>query len=341
MLHAATGTPMSAVSAQALAVDGGTPILGSCAGRRRPRRSRSPARYGTLHHPGDQYALDMFAQIGRRSRAAPTGSVLGGLHPQHIVAVGESQSAFYLTTFADALQPVTHTFDGIFIHSRGGTVRPSAGRRSPLSRVHGLRIRTDLTVPVFMFETQTDLIELGYAAGPAAQHRSHPHLGGGRAPPTPMPIIVRAAAAGPRLHHPHQRRSSAPRRPGRLHRVRQVGGRRHPAAIPAPVPTGQHQPGRPGPRQPRQRDRRCADPGGRRPGVDPQRGGAAGASAICSLFGSAMPFRPATLAGLYHTKSNYLSLYQASLDKAIAGGYILGADRAGLLAQANQVQLPS
>ncbi len=66
-----------------------------------------------------------------------------------------------------------------------------------------------------------------------------------------------------------------------------------------------------------------------------------GSSEICGLFGSAMPFSPATLASLYHTKSNYLSLYKASLDKAIAGGYILSADRAGLLAQADQVQLPS
>ena len=66
-----------------------------------------------------------------------------------------------------------------------------------------------------------------------------------------------------------------------------------------------------------------------------------GASEICGLFGSAMPFSAATLASLYHTKSNYLSLYKASLDKAIAGGYILSADRAGLLAQADQVQLPS
>ena len=98
------------------------------------------------------------------------------------MALGESQSAFYLTTFADALQPLTHTFDGIFIHSRGGTGASLSGA-SITSKQQGpsnLRIRTDLSVPVFMFETQTDLIELGYAAGPPAQHRAHPHLAGGR-----------------------------------------------------------------------------------------------------------------------------------------------------------------
>ena len=65
-----------------------------------------------------------------------------------------------------------------------------------------------------------------------------------------------------------------------------------------------------------------------------------GTSALCSLFGESTPFTPAELASLYHTKSNYLAQYTASLDKAIAGGYILAADRASLLAQAQQVQIP-
>jgi hypothetical protein len=47
------------------------------------------------------------------------------------------------------------------------------------------------------------------------------------------------------------------------------------------------------------------------------------------------------LASLYQTKSNYLASYTASLDKAIKQGFILPADRAGLLAQAQQVQFPS
>jgi hypothetical protein len=44
---------------------------------------------------------------------------------------------------------------------------------------------------------------------------------------------------------------------------------------------------------------------------------------------------------LYGTKSHYLSLYKASLDKAIAKGFILSSDRAALLAQAEQQQLPA
>jgi hypothetical protein len=67
----------------------------------------------------------------------------------------------------------------------------------------------------------------------------------------------------------------------------------------------------------------------------------AGASELCGLFGSAVPFSPSTLANLYQTRDKYLAAYTASLDKAIKDGYILPGDRAALLAQAQQVQIPS
>lgn len=66
-----------------------------------------------------------------------------------------------------------------------------------------------------------------------------------------------------------------------------------------------------------------------------------GASVICSLFGSTMPFSSQMLASLYGTKANFLAKYTAALDRAIAGGYILPADRSGLLAKAREVQFPS
>ena len=63
----------------------------------------------------------MFAQIGQALDSTQPAA-LGGLNPKHVLAVGESQSAFYLTTFADALQPRTDTFGGIFALIRGGSV---------------------------------------------------------------------------------------------------------------------------------------------------------------------------------------------------------------------------
>jgi hypothetical protein len=335
-----------AVSVQHLGVDGGTPILGAPGGSANATSSgglvgAEPARYGTLHQPGDQYALDMFAQIGQALHN-PRDNVLGTLHPKQVLALGESQSAFYLTTFADALQPLTHTFDGIFIHSRGGTGASLSGA-SITSKQQGpsnLAIRTDLSVPVFMFETQTDLIELGYAAArqsntsrirtwqvAGTSHADAYEVGNdagilGCTTPVndgPQHTVVQAAFAAftrwvddgtpPPSPAPFKLSSTTPPTLALDSHGNVIGGVRTPA-VDVPVSTLS--------------------------GAAP-----AGASALCSLFGSAVPFSPSTLSSLYQTKSNYLAAYTASLDKDIKGGYILSADRSTLLAQAQQVQIPS
>ena len=59
------------------------------------------------------------------------------------------------------------------------------------------------------------------------------------------------------------------------------------------------------------------------------------------MFGSSIPFTERTLTDLYHNKQTYLAEYRASLNKSISDGFILSADREALLAQAQQVQLPS
>ena len=160
------GVAWVGVSTQALGVDGGTSLLsgGKVSGSVKGLAQQEPQRYGDLHHPGDQYALDIYDQVGFGLRHSPS-AVLGPLHPHTFLAVGESQSAFFLTTFADALEPLGSPYDGIFIHSRGESGAELDGVSLPKgSAEKPLLIRTDLKVPVFMFETQTDLILLGYAA---------------------------------------------------------------------------------------------------------------------------------------------------------------------------------
>ncbi len=66
-----------------------------------------------------------------------------------------------------------------------------------------------------------------------------------------------------------------------------------------------------------------------------------GSSTLCGLFGSTVPFSPQTLVALYGSKAGYVAAYTANLDRAIAAGYVLPADRASLLAQAMQVTFPS
>ena len=332
------------VSAQALGVDGGKSLLGtpSAAGATGPGGlvGEEPARYGTLHHPGDQYALDMYAQIGQALRA-PHDTALAGLKTKHVIAVGESQSAFYLTTFADALQPRTNIYDGIFIHSRGGSGASLAGTSiASSSGPDNLRIRTDLKVPVFMSQTQTDLIQLGYA--PAQQpntakirtweiagtsHADAYTVGAaasilGCTTPVnsgPQHEVVQAAFTAfdkwvnngtpPPSPPPFTLSSTHPAALGLDTHGNVIGGVRTPA-VDVPVSTLSGAP-------------------------------AAGANTICGLFGSTVAFTPAQLASLYGSQSNYIAQYTKSLNKAIAGGYILSADKAELLAQAEQVQFPS
>jgi len=330
-----------AVTVQALGVDGGTPILGNATGRQdKGLVGTDPARYGTLHHPGEAYDEDIFAQIGQALHAS-NQAVLGGLSPRHVIAVGESQSAYFLTTFADALQPVTHAFDGIFIHSRGGggvqlngaSIRSGKGPKK-------LLIRTDLSVPVFMFETQTDVVYLDYAAarqpdtrrirtwevagtahadafeiGPAESLLGcHGMINDG-----PQHEVVQAAFAAfdkwvndgtpPPSPPPFRLASTHPPTLALDAHGNVLGGVRTPA-VDVPISTLS--------------------------GAGPRH-----SKIICAILGKTTPFGSATLASLYHSKSDFLAAYTTSLDKAIARGYILSADRGALLAQAEQVQFQS
>jgi hypothetical protein len=330
------------VSAQALGVDGGSAILGAIKGAPSGGLVQNePARYGTLHHPGDKYALDMYAQIGNALRTKENVA-LRGLHPTHYVAVGESQSAFYLTTFADAIQPLTHTFDGIFIHSRGGSGAPlnGSGITSSNQGPKGLRIRTDLNVPVFMFETQTDLIQLGYAA---AQQPNTKRIRTWEVAGTSHADAYLVGAAASILG------CSTPVNSGPQHTVVQAAF----AAFNKWVDNGTPPP------SPPRFTLSSSDPptlaldaqgnvigGVRTPAVDVpvatlSGAPAPGANAICSLFGQTIAYSPATLTSLYQTKSDYLAKYTSSLNKAIKAGFVLAADRPALLAQAEAVQFPS
>ncbi len=327
-----------AVSAQSLGVNGGTAILGT--GVTGGLIGTEPARYGSLVHPGDQYALDLFAQIGQALRR-PHQPALGGLRPRHVVATGESQSAFYLTTFADALQPRTKTFDGIFIHSRGGGGAPLSGSSATAGAgAAGLLIRTDLTVPVFMFETQTDLIELGYASAQQPNtSRIRTWEVAGTSHADSYLVGPAAGALG----------CTAPINDGPQHEVVQAAF----AAFTKWVDRGT-----PPPRPPPFR-LSSTDPavlaldvhgnvigGVRTPAVDvpvSTLSGAApaGTSTICSLFGSSTPFSPTTLVSLYHSRIRYLSEFRTSLVQAVRRGFILGSDRPELVSKAKQVPFPS
>lgn len=149
------------VSAQRVGVEGGgvsLPGLGDLS-----LKGSDPERYGSLVHPGDSFSYDLFAQVGRALRSPKGPDPLGGLRPERVIAVGESQSAFRLTTYANAIAPLARVYDGFLIHSRGGgSARLSQPPQPEVRAPEVVRIRTDLEVPVLLFETETDLIGLEY-----------------------------------------------------------------------------------------------------------------------------------------------------------------------------------
>ncbi len=118
---------------------------------------RDPDRYGDLVHPGDAYSFDIFSQAtvaGLSILASPEY----GLPATSVVAAGQSQSAGFLTAYVNAVHPLVDIFDGFLIHGRGdGAPNPSVD-----DSLENVLIRTDVNVPVLIYETETDLTVLQY-----------------------------------------------------------------------------------------------------------------------------------------------------------------------------------
>jgi len=119
---------------------------------------RDQARYGNLVHPGDAYSFDIFSQAAVASLTI-LASPEYGLPATSVVAAGQSQSAGFLTSYLNAVHPLVDIFDGFLIHGRGdGAPNPSVE-----SSLENVLIRTDVNVPVLIYETETDLTVLEYA----------------------------------------------------------------------------------------------------------------------------------------------------------------------------------
>lgn len=150
------------VSAQRVGIEGGGGAFSLSL------KAIDPVRYASLHHPGDSFSYDMYSQVGRALRAPDGVDPLGGLQPQRVLAVGESQSAIRMVTYVNGVHPLARVYDGFLIHSRGGGGSPLSQAPQPAIAV-GVPtfIRTDLSVPVLTFQTETDLF--GLASLPSRQ----------------------------------------------------------------------------------------------------------------------------------------------------------------------------
>jgi hypothetical protein len=155
------GVAWVGVSAQRVGVEGGPSLVGLAT---MPLKTIDPARYGSLHHPGDSFSYDMFSQAGQAVRTPSGPNPLGQLMPKRVIAIGESQSAFRLVNYVNAVHPLVHVYDGYLIHSRSGfgIVGLSEAPEPAIPVPGATHIRGDIDVPVLTFQTETDLSFLQY-----------------------------------------------------------------------------------------------------------------------------------------------------------------------------------
>ncbi len=121
-----------------------------------------PERYGALGDSNDGQSYDIFTQAAEAVRAE-SATLLGGLTPKHLIATGDSQSAFRIDTYVNAIQPITHAFDGFMAVGRAVTAAPLGNGLLSTSPFPAL-IRTDNAAPFIQLNTQGDIVELDAAA---------------------------------------------------------------------------------------------------------------------------------------------------------------------------------
>jgi len=278
--------------------------------------------------------------VARALRAPDASGVLGDLQVERILAVGESQSGFALTTYVNALAPVTEAFDGYLIHSRGGPALPLGAPGQSISIVDAIagpptRIRNDLDVPVLQLETETDVVSvIGFLParqpdtdtvrtwevagtahadkgliGPVADSldcgapiNDGPHGFAVRAAVRHLDTWARTGEAPPSMPPLEVDESGAEPVIRRDADGIAQGGIRYPV-VEVPVET------------------LSGDPG---PGTD----------IICLLTGKTVPFTPERLAELYPTSDAYLSAFGEATDASVEAGILLAEDRQAMLDQA-------
>jgi hypothetical protein len=337
------------VSAQAIGVMGGQilvpvpPIPGYAGIPGKGLRTIDPARYGSLEHPGDGFSYDIFTQAARAVRA---GAGLGKLRPTHVLAAGESQSAYALVTYYDGVQPLTHEFDGFFVHSRGADGLPlvGPGRSTDLTQAVGgpaVLFRTDQRAPIIDLQSEADVI--GVLNSYAARQPDNPRFR--------LWEVTGTAHADVHLIGPLADRTihcGVPINNGDMHIVAKaalralttwVGTGRPPVhatpldVLPGTTPSIQRAPdgiALGGIRTPPVTVPVAALSG--IPGPNP--------SVICLLLGQTTPFSSAQLHRLYPSRAEYLRKYRAAMAATIKAGFALPQDRNALLGYADPSAVP-
>jgi len=316
--------------------------------------TNDPARYGSLSDPGDSYSYDIFSQAGQ-AVWDNSAQLLGGLTPRHLIATGESQSASYLSTYVDAVAPLANVYNGYLLDSR---LVPAALSQSPQPAVtpgngHGFQFRTDISTPVFEFETESDVFGLTlYDRQPNTNQfrlwevagTSHGDYYGVFVGPTVTgtegAILNLAAMQNPPSTIPGFGTCPYPINTGGAHWILNaavwwinqwvVNGQA------PPIPPLLQTTTTPGVYPVFVTDANGNVLGGvRSPQVDAPIATLSGAvdsefGTTCFAFGSTIPFSPSTLTTLYPTHAQFVSDWDRAVQKDVLGGYLLLTDALAL-----------
>lgn len=303
-----------------------------------------PLRYADLDHPGDEYAFDMVSQIARGFKNPQGDDPLGGLRPEIVLIMGQSQSAIRLHQYVNEVQAQAGAIDGFLIHADVGAGK-DFGTAPPVPVLHLLSdLEAEPEEP-----TATANYVLWEVAGAAHQDLwvgEHQVLGQSR----------RVVA-----HLPKQPMAED----DRLHAIAGNYGEQPDPALGACIVAGAAFPmryavaaaidhlngwarGGPAPPQP---PRYAFDADGNQ-AVD-DLGNALGGlryppidvpvaryqSTACELGGITIPLTEAELLQRYPSHADYLARMQAATDATVAAGYLLPEDAAELMERAEGARL--
>jgi hypothetical protein len=122
-----------------------------------------PERYGTLEIPGDAASYDIYTQAARLARSGELGFAA-----RRVIGVGASQSAVYLATYLNAIQPLSRALDACILDiyfGNGSPLEPQpSGLHDPSQIAAAVTrmppgshlLRDDLGIPVFVMNSESE-----------------------------------------------------------------------------------------------------------------------------------------------------------------------------------------
>jgi hypothetical protein len=336
------------VSAQRVGIEGGD---GGGLGLDLSLKSVNPARYGVLVHPGDGFSYDVFSQVAAALRSTSGIRPLGTLTASRVIAAGESQSAFRLVTYVNAIHPLAEVYDAFLIHSRGDDGAPLGQAPGPsIPAPSPSLVRDDLRVPILIFETETDLLGLDYLS---ARQRDRRRLRvwevAGTAHGDTYQLSVGMRDEGPAAADTTHDPPTASPIPGIIECSAPINAGPHHYVLSAAIAQLDRwvRTGKPASHAPRLRvkskafvlDRHGNVRGGiRTPQLDVPVATLSGlgqtGAAFCRLFGTTVPFDAATLGSLYRRHAKYVAAVQRATKKAVRAGFVLPLDGMAIVAAA-------